>query len=145
PVDAAVVDEEQVAAAGAAPDVGVFADLDVTVRADDRQPPVAERRQARRGEPVDPRIAGAAVAASMRSPKSSNAGRSQWWKLPTCAAVTSASVELVKWRNWSTWCEAISTRMPPWRALSQNHAGRPSPIRCGPSPTVCTTSPIAPA
>ncbi len=58
-----LVDEEQVAAAGAPGDVDVLADLDEAVGAEDRQPAVAPRRQAVRREPVDADVAGAAVAA----------------------------------------------------------------------------------
>jgi hypothetical protein len=34
-------------------------------------------------------------------------------KLPTCEATTLASLEPVKNRNWSNWCEPMSQRMPP--------------------------------
>jgi hypothetical protein len=51
----------------------------------------------------------------------------------------------VKCRNWSIWCEPMSQRMPPKRSFTKNHGGRVFRFcLCGPSPTVCTTRPMAP-
>ena len=80
------------------------------------------------------------------SPKSSNSGHWGEFQLATWAATTSASVEPVMNRNWSIWWEAMSARMPPDCARLKNHGGRdPRFRRCGPSPRVWTTLPMAPA
>src|SRR5262249_34126173 len=56
--DALVVDEEQVVAAGGTVEVDVLAQLHVTGVAENRQPPVAPRRQAVGREPVHTRVTG---------------------------------------------------------------------------------------
>ncbi len=66
--------------------------------------------------------------------------------LPTIAVRTVTSVAPVTARNWSTWCEPMSTRIPPVADGSQNQSGRRSAHRVwGPAPTTCTMRPTAPA
>jgi hypothetical protein len=48
-------------------------------------------------------------------------------------------------RNWSAWCEPMSTRIPPVASGSQNQSGRPAaPMRWGPRPSTDTTRPMSP-
>ena len=49
----------------------------------------------------------------MTSPKSWNLGCSGCRTFRTCDATISPVVDPVKKRNWSNWCEPMSTRMPP--------------------------------
>src|SRR6266567_5174646 len=60
---AAMIGHEQVIGAGAAFDVEIFAQLDISVGAEDREAPVAPARQPVGREPVDPHVTAGALAA----------------------------------------------------------------------------------
>ena len=58
-----LIDDKQMVAAGTARDVDVLPQFDVALGAENRQPSIAPCRQAVGGEPVQPDVTGAAVAA----------------------------------------------------------------------------------
>ena len=131
----------------AAGDVHVLPHLDVAVGAEDRQAAVAPGGQAVGREPVDADVAGAAVAAQHDVAEVLELRLVGMRTLPTCADTTSAArragevQELVGLVRGDV-AEDAAVAAPCARTTPGALAGV---MRCGPSPIVWITRPIAPA